>query len=177
MAKAFVFKKPKLTITNLRTKATEIITDEELGEDGITLSISSEVREVSRFSGTDRFPSGKVDVSGEISTILEGEDIWKMFKKFNITGMEVITLKGGKVGVKVGGGETCGSADPMSVVIEDVCDTAPNKRIKLMNVEFNTEDVELAISNSDGITPTIAMYCNADEDGIKALLGFDTTED
>ena len=47
------------------------------------------------------------------------------------------------------------------------------KRIKLTSVEFNAESIELALNNSDGITPEFNFYANADEAGIKAYLGFD----
>lgn len=175
MAKAFIFKNPQITVNNLTKSENTIIGEENFAEDGITINISSDPREVPKFTGTDRFASGQIDVTGTIATILEGEDIWKLFKVFSIAGITTSTLANGKVGFQVGGGDVCASSDELEVVIEDKCrDTADvQKRIKLMNVEFNTEDVELALNNSDGITPEIAFYCNADADGVKAMFGYD----
>lgn len=175
MAKAFVFKNPQLTVINKTTNLTTVVGDESFAEDGITLNLSSDPREISRFTGTDRLSSGKVEISGSVATILEGDDIWKLFKVFTIAGIEIVELKNGKTGFKIGGGDVCGSTDEIEVVIEDKCRVAADvqKRIKLTNVEFNTEDMEIALNNSDGITPEFAMYCNADDDGVKALFGFD----
>lgn len=177
MAKAFIFKNPQLTVVNKTTSTSTVVSDEAFSPDGITLTISSDPREIERFNGTDRFSSGQIDVSGTVSTILEGEDIWKMFKLFNISGIIPKTLANGKTGFQIGGGVTCASADTIELVIEDKCraDDDVQKRIKLTNVEFNTEDLEFALNNSDGITPEFAIYCNGDEDGIKALFGFDDT--
>lgn len=175
MAKAFIFKNPQLTVNNLTSSDTTVIGDENFAEDGITLTISSDAREVSRFNGTDRFSSGQIDVAGTVATILEGDDIWKLFDVFKIAGITTTTLANGTVGVQIGGGDVCSSADELEIIIEDKCrdDADVQKRIKLTNVEFNTEDLELALNNSDGITPEFAIYCNADDDGVKALLGFD----
>lgn len=175
MAKAFIFKNPQITVINKTTTISTIIGDENFAEDGITLNLSSDPREINRFNGTDRFASGKVDISGTVATILEGDDIWKLFKVFNISGITSTELSNGKVGFQVGGTETCASTDELEVIIEDKCraDADVHKRIKLTNVEFNTEDVEFALNNSDGITPEIAIYCNGDDDGVRALFGFD----
>lgn len=175
MAKAFVFKNPQLTVINKTLDQTTVVGDESFAEDGITLSMSSDPREISRFTGTDRLSSGKVDISGTVATILEGEDIWKLFDVFKIAGIETVTLANGTTGFKVGSGDVCTSADEIEVVIEDKCrdEADVQKRIKLTNVEFNTEDMEIALNNSDGVTPEFAIYCNADDDGIKALFGFD----
>lgn len=175
MGKAFIFKNPQITVNNLTTVESTIVGEENFAEDGITLNISSDAREVSRFTGTDRFSSGQIDVMGTIATILEGDDIWKLFNVFSIAGITPVTLANGKVGFSVGTSDACASSDEIEVVIEDKCrdDADVHKRIKLTNVEFNTEDVEFALNNSDGITPEIAFYCNADDDGVKALFGFD----
>lgn len=175
MAKAFIFKNPQMTVTNKSTSEVTVIGDENFAEDGITLNLSSDAREITRFNGTDRFASGKIDVMGTVATILEGEDIWKLFDVFKIAGIESTTLSNGKKGFQVGGGDVCGSSDELEIVIEDKCrdDADVQKRVKLTNVEFNAEDVEFALNNSDGITPEIAMYCNADADGVKAMFGFD----
>ena len=175
MAKAFIFKNPQLTIRNLTTDESTIVGEENFAEDGITLNLSSDAREVARFTGTDRFSSGQVDVSGTLATILEGNDVWKLFKVLSIAGLTPVVLANGTTGFTVGGNDTCASADELEVVIEDKCrvESEVQKRIKLTNVEFNTEDVEFALNNSDGITPEIAFYCNADDDGVKALFGFD----
>ena len=174
MAKAFVFTQPQITVVNKTTSETTVIGDENWAEDGITLSIASDPREVSRFTGTDSFASGQFTVTGTVATILEGEDIWKLFEVFKIKGITTTELANGTVGVQIGGGDTCSSADELEVIIEDRCreETDVQKRIKLTNVEFNTEDLELALNNSDGITPEFAIYANADEDGAKAFLGF-----
>lgn len=175
MAKAFIFKNPQMTVTNKTTAVSTIIGDENFAEDGITLNISSDPREVNRFNGTDRFSTSNIDISGTVATILEGDDIWKLFDVFKIAGITSTTLANGKKGFTVGGTETCASEDELEVVIEDKCraDADVQKRIKLTNVEFNTESVELALNNSDGITPEIAIYCNGDDDGVRALFGFD----
>ena len=175
MSKAFIFKSPQMTVNNLTTVTSTIIGDENFAEDGITLNLSSDPRETSRFTGTDRQSSGKIDVTGTVATILEGDDIWKLFKVFSIAGITTVALANGKTGLQIGGGDTCASADELEIIIEDKCraDADVQKRIKLTNVEFNTEDVELALNNADGITPEIAFYCNADDTGVKALLGFD----
>ena len=175
MAKAFVFKNPQLTVNNLTQTTSTVIGEENFAEDGITINISSDPREISRFTGTDRQASGIIDVTGTVSTILEGEDIWKLFDEFKIAGLVVKTLANGKVGFQVGGGNVCASQDELEVVIEDKCRAAGDvqKRIKLTNVEFNTEDVEFALNNSDGIMPEFAFYANANEDGVKAEFGFD----
>jgi hypothetical protein len=175
MAKAFIFKNPQMTVTNKTTSTVTVVGDENFAEDGITLNLSSDPREVSRFTGTDRYASGKFDLSGTVATILEGEDIWKLFSVFKIAGIVTSTLVNGKVGFQVGGGDVCASENELEIVIEDKCrnDADVQKRIKLTNVEFNTEDVEFALNNSDGITPEIAIYCNADADGVKAMFGFD----
>lgn len=175
MAKAFIFKNPQMTVTNVTQSVTTVIGDENFAEDGITLNLSSDAREVARFNGTDRFSSGQIDVTGTVATILEGTDIWKLFETFSIAGITTTTLANGTVGFQVGGGDVCASSDELEVVIEDKCrdDADVQKRIKLTNVEFNAEDVEFALNNSDGITPEIAIYCNADDDGVKALFGFD----
>lgn len=175
MGKAFIFKNPQITVTNLTTDEATIIGEENFAEDGITINLSSEAREIARFNSTDRFSSGHVDVMGMVSTILEGDDIWKLFKVFSIAGITTTTLANGTTGFQVGGSDTCASSDELEVVIEDKCrvESEVQKRIKLTNVEFNTEDVEFALNNSDGVTPEIAFYCNADDDGVKALFGFD----
>jgi len=175
MAKAFVFKNPQMTVNNLTTSTTTVVGDENFAEDGITIDLSSDPRETKRFNGTDRQSSGQIDVTGKVATILEGDDIWKLFKVFNIAGIVATTLANGKTGFQIGGGDTCASSDDLEIVIEDKCrvEADVQKRIKLTNVEFNTESVEFALNNSDGITPEIAMYCNADDDGVKALFGFD----
>ena len=177
MAKAFVFKNPQITVNNLTSQETTVVGEESFSADGITLNISSDPREIERFTGTDRFASGVVDVSGTIATILEGEDIWKLFDVFKISGLVTTTLANGTVGFQVGGGDVCASADELEVIIEDKCrdEADVQKRIKLTNVEFNAEDVEFALNNSDGITPEIAFYCNADDDGVKAMFGWDDT--
>jgi len=175
MAKAFVFKNPQMTVNNLTTSTATVVGDENFAEDGITLNLSSDPRETPRFNGTDRQASGQIDIAGTVATILEGDDIWKLFKVFSIAGITTTTLANGKVGFQIGGGDTCASSDELEIIIEDKCrvEADVQKRIKLTNVEFNTEDVEFALNNSDGITPEIAMYCNADDDGVKALFGFD----
>lgn len=176
MAKAFIFKNPQITVSNLTTSVSTVIGEENFAEDGITINLSSDPREIGRFTGTDRFSSGQIDVSGTVATILEGDDIWKLFQVFSIAGITTSTLANGKIGFQVGGADTCASADELEVVIEDKCrvEADVQKRIKLTNVEFNTEDVEFALNNSDGVTPEIAFYCNADTDGVKAMFGFDT---
>lgn len=178
MAKAFVFKNPQLTVNNLTTSTSTVVGEENFAEDGITLNMSSEPREVARFNGTDRFSSGQIDLTGTIATILEGEDIWKLFEVFKIAGIVTTTLANGKVGFQVGGGDVCASADKLEVIIEDKCrdEADVQKRIKLTNVEFNAEDIEFALNNSDGITPEIAFYANADDNGVKGMFGFDDTE-
>lgn len=175
MAKAFIFKQPQITVTNKTTSQVTVVGDENFAEDGITLNLSSDPREIARFNGTDRLSSGQIDVMGTVATILEGEDIWKLFKVFSIAGITTTTLANGTTGFQIGGGDTCASSDEIEVVIEDKCrvEADVQKRIKLTNVEFNTEDVEFALNNSDGITPEIAFYCNADADGVKAMFGFD----
>jgi len=177
MAKAFIFKNPQITVNNLTTSISTIVGEENFAEDGITINLSSDPREIARFTGTDRFSSGQIDVMGTVSTILEGSDIWKLFKVFTIAGISTTTLANGTTGFQVGGADTCASSDELEVIIEDKCrvEAEVQKRIKLTNVEFNTEDVEFALNNSDGITPEIAFYCNADDDGVKALFGFDDT--
>lgn len=175
MAKAFVFKNPQMTVTNKTTLVSTIVGDENFAEDGITLTLSSDAREIPRFNGTDRMSTGNIDIMGTIATILEGDDIWKLFDVFKIAGIESTTLANGKKGFQVGGTDTCQSVDELEVVIEDKCRAVGDvqKRIKLTNVEFNTESVEFALNNSDGITPEIAIYCNGDDDGIRALFGYD----
>lgn len=175
MAKSFIFTKPQMTVVNKTTNETTVVGDENWAEDGITLNLSSDPREVSRFTGTDRFASGMVEVSGTAATILEGDDVWKLFDVFKVKGVQTVKLKNGTTGVKIGGGDTCSSSDEIEVVIEDKCrlDTEVQKRIKLTNIEFNTEDMEIAFNNSDGVTPEFAFYCNADDDGVKLLLGYD----
>ena len=175
MAKAFIFKNPQITVNNLTTVQSTIIGDENFAEDGITLTLSSDPREVGRFTGTDRFASGKFDLMGTVATILEGEDIWKLFEVFKIAGITTSTLANGTTGVQIGGGDVCGSSDELEIIIEDKCraEADVQKRIKLTNVEFNTEDLELALNNSDGITPEFAIYANADDDGVKGFLGYD----
>lgn len=177
MAKAFIFTQPQLTVINKTTSETTVIGDENFAEDGITLNLTSDAREITRFNGTDKFASGIINLDGAIATILEGEDIWKLFKVFAIRGIEVTTLANGKTGFNVGGSDTCGSSDEIEVVIEDKCraEVDVQKRIKLTNVEFNAEDVEFALNNTDGITPTIQMYCHSDADGVKAMFGFADT--
>lgn len=175
MAKAFIFKQPQLTVINKTTSETTVIGDENFAEDGVTINITSDPREISRFNGTDKFASGIINVDATVATILEGEDIWKLFKVFAITGIEVTTLANGKTGFTVGGADTCGTSDEIEVVIEDKCreEADVQKRVKLTNVEFNAEDIELALNNSDGITPTFNMYCHADSNGVKAMFGWD----
>ena len=175
MAKAFVFKNPQMTVNNLTTVETTVIGEENFAEDGITISVTSDPREIARFNGTDKFASGIVNVEGTVATILEGDDIWKLFDVFKIAGLVTSELANGKVGFQVGGGDVCASQDELEVIIEDKCraDADVHKRIKLTNVEFNAEDVELALNNSDGITPEIAFYCSADDDGVKAMFGYD----
>lgn len=162
-------------VNNLTTSTSTVVGEENFAEDGITLNISSDPREVARFTGTDRFSSGQIDVTGTVATILEGDDVWKLFDVFKIAGIVTTTLANGKVGFQVGGGNVCASQDELEVVIEDKCrDNADvQKRIKLTNVEFNTEDIEFALNNSDGITPEIAFYANADDNGVKAIFGYD----
>lgn len=175
MGKAFVFKNPQLTVVNKTDSTSTVVGDENFAEDGITINISSDPREISRFNGTEKSASGKIDVEATVATILEGDDIWKLFEVFKIQGIVTSTLANGKVGFQIGGGNVCASSDELEVVIEDKCrkpeDT--HKRIKLTSVEFNTEDVEFALNNSDGITPEFAMYCSADDEGVKALFGYD----
>lgn len=175
MAKAFVFKNPQLTVNNLTTSETTVVGEENFAEDGITINITSDPREINRFNGTDKFASGIVNVEGMVATILEGNDVWKLFDVFKIAGLTTTTLANGTIGFQVGGGDVCASQDNIEVVIEDKCRAVGDvqKRIKLTNVEFNAEDVELALNNSDGINPEIAFYCNADDDGVKAMFGFD----
>lgn len=175
MAKAFIFKNPQITVNNLTSSTSTVVGEENFAEGGVTVNLSSDPREVSRFTGTDRFSSGKIDVTGTVSTILEGNDIWKLFNVFKIAGITTATLANGTTGFQVGGAVTCASADELEVVIEDKCRAVADvqKRIKLTNVEFNTEDVEFALNNSDGVTPEFAFYCNADSEGVKALFGFD----
>lgn len=175
MGKAFVFKQPQLTVNNKTTSEITVVGEENFAEDGITLNLSSDPREVPRFTGTDRFSSGQIDVTGTVATILEGEDIWKLFKVFSIAGISTTELANGTTGFQVGGSDTCASADELEVTLEDKCrdEDDVQKRIKLTNVEFNAEDVEFALNNSDGVTPEIAFYCNADDDGVKAMFGFD----
>ena len=175
MAKAFIFKQPQLTVTNKTTSEVTVIGDENFAEDGVTLTLTSDAREITRFNGTDKFASGIINLDGSIATILEGDDIWKLFKVFAITGIEVTTLANGKTGFNVGGSDTCGSSDEIEVVIEDKCraEADVQKRIKLTNVEFNAEDVEFALNNTDGITPTIQIYAHSDANGVKAQFGYD----
>lgn len=175
MAKAFIFKQPQLTVTNKTTNDVTVIGDENFAEDGVTINITSDPREIARFNGTDKFASGIVNVDATVATILEGQDIFKLFKVFAIAGIEVKTLANGKTGFNVGGSDTCGSSDEIEVVIEDKCraEADVQKRIKLTNVEFNAEDVEFALNNTDGITPTFNMYCHSDVNGVKAMFGWD----
>lgn len=175
MGKAFVFKNPQLTVFNKTQNETTVVGDESFAPDGITLTISSDPREIERFNGTDKFASGIINLEGTIATILEGSDIWKLFDVFKIKGIVTTELANGTVGFQIGGGDVCGSDDELEIVIEDKCrnEADVQKRIKLTNVEFNTESVELALNNSDGITPEIAMYCNADTNGVKGLFGWD----
>ena len=175
MAKAFIFKQPQLTVTNKTTKEVTVIGDENFAEDGVTINITSDPREISRFNGTDKFASGIVNVDATVATILEGSDIWKLFKVFSITGIATTTLANGTTGFTVGGADTCGTADDIEVVIEDKCraEADVQKRVKLTNVEFNAEDIELALNNSDGIKPTFNMYCHADANGVKLMGGWD----
>lgn len=177
MANAFVFTNPQITVNNLTQSQTTVIGEENFAEDGITINLSSDPREIARFTGTDRLTSGKIDVTGTVATILEGDDIWKLFDVFKIKGIVTTTLANGTVGAQIGGGDVCASMDELEIIIEDKCreETEVQKRIKLTNVEFNTEDVELALNNSDGVTPEIAFYCNADNSGVKALFGYDET--
>lgn len=174
MAQSFIFKNPQLTVINKTQNETTVVGDESFAPDGITLTISSDPREIERFNGTDKFASGIVNLEGTIATILEGEDIWKLFDVFKIKGIVTTTLANGKVGFQVGGGDICASDDQLEVIIEDKCrdEADVQKRIKLTNPQFNAESVELALNNSDGITPEIAMYCNADSSGVKGLFGF-----
>lgn len=174
MAKAFVFKNPQITVNNLTQSETTVVGEENFAEDGITINLSSDPREIARFNGTDKFASGIINVEGTVATILEGDDIWKLFEVFKIAGIVTTALSNGTVGFQVGGGDVCASQDELEVVIEDKCrDEADiQKRIKLTNVEFNAEDVELALNNSDGIMPEIAFYCNADSSGVKAFFGY-----
>lgn len=175
MAKAFVFKQPQMTVVNKTDSTSTVVGDENFAPDGITISLSSDPREIERFNGTDRFASGIIDVTATVATILEGDDIWKLFETFKIAGIETTTLANGTVGVKIGGSDTCASADELEVIIEDKCrvEADVQKRIKLTNVEFNSEDIELAFGNSDGVTPEFAMYCNSDQSGVRALFGYD----
>lgn len=175
MAKAFIFKQPQLTVTNKTTSEVTVIGDENFAEDGVTLTLTSDAREITRFNGTDKFASGIINLDGSIATILEGEDIWKLFKVFAITGIEVTELANGTTGFNVGGSDTCGSSDEIEVVIEDKCraESDVQKRIKLTNVEFNAEDVEFSLNNTDGITPVIQMYAHSDSNGVKGMFGFD----
>lgn len=172
---AFIFKNPQLTVNNLTTSTSTVVGDENFSEDGITISLSSDPREIARFNGTDRFASGQIDVTGTVATILEGDDIWKLFEVFKIAGITTSTLANGSVGFQVGGGNVCASQDELEIVIEDKCrDNADvQQRIKLTNVEFNAEDIEIALNNSDGITPEFAFYANADSNGVKAMFGYD----
>ena len=175
MAKAFIFKQPQLTVINKTTSETTVIGDENFAEDGVTINITSDAREIARFNGTDKFASGIINVDATVATILEGSDIWKLFKVFSITGIATTTLANGTTGFTVGGTDTCGTSDDIEVVIEDKCraEADVQKRIKLTNVEFNAEDVEFALNNTDGITPTIQMYAHSDANGVKAQFGFD----
>lgn len=175
MAKAFIFKNPQLSVVNKSTSQTTIVGEENFAEDGITITMSSDPREVARFTGTDSFASGIINITGTVATILEGDDIWKLFDVFKIQGVTTTTLANGTTGVQIGGSDTCSSADEIELIIEDKCraEADVQKRIKLTNVEFNTEDMEFALNNTDGVTPEFAIYANADDDGVKALLGFD----
>lgn len=177
MSKAFVFTQPQMTVVNKTKSTSTVVSDEAFAEDGITISLSSDPREVSRFNGTDRFATGNIDVTATVATILEGDDIWKLFDVFKIKGLTTSTLANGKVGVQIGGGETCGSSDELELVIEDKCraEGDVHKRIKLTNIEFNTEDMEFALNNSDGITPEFAIYANPDDNGVRAFFGYDDT--
>lgn len=177
MAQAFVFKQPQLTVINRTTSETTVVGDENFAEDGITLSLSSDPREIARFNGTDRFASGNLDLTGTVASILEGEDIWKLFDVFKIAGISTSTLANGTTGWQVGGTDTCASADELEIVIEDRCRAEEDvqKRIRLTNVEFNAEDIEFALNNSDGITPEFAFYANSDDDGVRAYFGYDDT--
>ena len=175
MAKAFIFKQPQLTVTNKTTKEVTVIGDENFAEDGVTINITSDPREISRFNGTDKFASGIINVDATVATILEGSDIWKLFKVFSITGIATTTLANGKTGFTVGGTDTCGTSDEIEVVIEDKCraEADVQKRIKLTSIEANAEDIEFALNNSDGITPTFNLYCHSDVNGVKAMFGWD----
>lgn len=174
MAKAFIFKKPQLTILDKTTMVSTVVGDENFAPDGITLTIESDAREIERFNGTDRFASGSFTISGTIATILEGQDIWQLFSVFKISGIETSVLSNGMTGIAIGDVD-CVTDPDIEVTIEDSCrdEADVQKRIKLTAVEFNAESIELALNNADGITPEIAFYANADDDGIKAYLGFD----
>jgi len=175
MAKAFIFKNPQLSVINKTTNTTTVVGDENFSPDGITISIESDPREIERFNGTDRFASGQINVSATVATILEGDDVWKLFKVFTVPGINTTTFTNGKSGFTVGASNVCASEDDIEVVIEDKCraEADVHKRIKLTNVEFNAESIELALNNSDGITPEFSLYCNADDSGVKALFGFE----
>ena len=175
MAKAFIFKQPQLTVTNKTTKEVTVIGDENFAEDGVTINISSDAREISRFNGTDKFASGIINVDTTVATILEGDDLWKLFKVFAITGIATTTLANDTTGFTVGSADTYGTSDEIEVVVEDKCraEADVQKRIKLTNIEANAEDIELALNNSDGITPTFNLYCHADANGVKLMGGFD----
>lgn len=175
MAKSFVFKNPQMTVVNKTTSTSTVVGEENFAEDGITVNISSDPREINRFTGTEKTASGIVNIEGTVATVLEGSDIWKLFDVFNIAGMTTTTLANGTVGVQIGGGSVCASQDELEIVIEDKCRAVADvqKRIKLTNVEFNTEDVELALNNSDALTPGFAFYCSSDANGVKGFLGYD----
>lgn len=102
MAKAFIFKQPQLTVINKTTSETTVIGDENFAEDGVTINITSDAREIARFNGTDKFASGIINVDATVATLLEGDDIWKLFKVFAITGIVVTTLANGKTGFSGG---------------------------------------------------------------------------
>lgn len=174
MAKAWIFKKPQMTITDTVAQTSTVVGDENFAPDGITLTIESDPREVERFNGTDRFASGAFTISGTMATILEGNDVWKLFDVLQIPGISTTTLANGTTGVTIGD-VPCVTDPNIEVVIDDQCrdEGDVQKRIKLTAVEFNAESLELAFNNSDGITPEFNFYANADDSGIKAYLGFD----
>ena len=118
MAKAWIFKKPQLTITDKTTMTSTVVGDENFAPDGITLTIESEPREVERFTGTDRFASGAFSISGTMATILEGEDVWKLFNVLNIAGIDTTVLSNGTTGVTIGD-VACVTDPNIEIVIDD----------------------------------------------------------
>ena len=176
MKNAFTFDdNPQVTIVDSSNDTSVVIGKNSFAEDGVTVNLSSDPKEIARFSGTERHATGNIDITGTIATILQGDDLWGLLKAFQIRGIVTSTLSNGKTGAQIGGADSCVVPAGLEVIIEGACrnEADVEKRIKLTNVQFNAEDVELAINNSDGVTPEIAFYANSDDDDVKALFGFD----